>query len=125
MGDTVSVQFKNGSQLSVVLFNHWDGIDFVKRAIDYVIDAKKNSDPLVRHNPNAVMVGFLQEFMRNRQHVPDGLYLGKNEKAGDNVDNGNFVVDVQTGMIDKTLLSPLSRTRLDQEGIKIGGGASA
>ena len=56
MGDRVSISFKNGSEESVVLFNHWGGRGFPEEAKRYVADLrswiKKNSEgiskPLTR-----------------------------------------------------------------------------
>jgi len=104
MGDRVSIQFKNGNDYSVALFNHWGGIEFPEVALAYVKDliCENNikypnnfSNPISRLEPNTVMVDFIREITKNKLRVSSSLYLGKDENEGDNSDNGHWIVDLK------------------------------
>ena len=99
MGDRVSISFVNGNEESVVLFNHWDGMDFVNAAKTYVKNLKKEVgdnevDPLDRLEPNTVMVDFIRYITRDMKRVNHNLYLGKDENHGDNGDNGHHKINL-------------------------------
>lgn len=99
MGDRISIQFVNGKEKSVVLFNHWGGLDFKETAEDYVKTLKtwangKAMEPLQRLEPNTVMIDFIREITKNMERVTCSLYLGKDEDDGDNSDNGHFEIDL-------------------------------
>ena len=56
MGDRISIQFKKGNSLSVVLFSHWGGKLFLKDAQQYVRELKAETTgtimPLDRLEPH-------------------------------------------------------------------------
>ena len=103
MGDRVSIQFKNGSDKSVVLFSHWGGISFTRLVEDYYRELKLyikkngNTDPIGRMEPSTAMVDFIRVATRNMDRVTSDLYLGVDENDGDNSDNGHHVMDLKTG----------------------------
>ena len=69
MGDRVSVQFKNGEDTSVVLFNHWGGMGFVEEVKKWVKNFemhvianwkhKNHSTPITRCDVENLMVQFI------------------------------------------------------------------
>jgi hypothetical protein len=102
MGNRISIQFKQGKDVSPVLFSHWDGEDFVEIAKTYIkelkAEIKKNnvsgSDPLTRFEPQTVLVDFIRYITEGKGRVTGNYYLGVNECDGDNSDNGHFVIDL-------------------------------
>lgn len=113
MGDRVSIQFRNGEDKSVVLFNHWGGMQFVDYAKKWAKNFeahvianwkhKNHSTPITRCEANTVMIQFIAS-MSGEQEAKDynfsklinhSLYLGKDERDGDNSDNGHHVIDVK------------------------------
>jgi len=111
MGDRISFQFKNGDELSVAFFSHWDGKsilsmvkqyfkEFVRRRmVDNLGDERAfpfNALPLGRGEPNTMMLDFIVWFFKEmgRETVDSNYYLGKDDCDGDNSDNGNFIFDV-------------------------------
>lgn len=108
MGDRVSISFKNGSDESVVLFNHWGGKSFARKASDYVMNElpkrmgeKSFSDPGSRREPDTIMVDFIS-YHCHGEIVRSSLYLGKTTSDGDNSDNGHYTIDAVTGDMDGT-----------------------
>jgi len=103
MGDRVSIQFKNGSDKSVVLFSHWRGQSFLRLVEDYYKDLKMylkqhgHSDPIGRMEPCTTMVDFIRVATRNMDRVTSDLYLGVDENDGDNSDNGHHIMNLETG----------------------------
>lgn len=104
MGDRVSIQFINGDNKSVVLFNHWGGTEFPQEALEYVtklIHENKSkypnnySNPLSRLEPDTVMVDFIREITKDLIRVESCLYLGATENDGDNSDNGHWIIDLE------------------------------
>lgn len=110
MGDRVSIQFKNGDDLSVVLFHHWGGPDFPDFVRSWVkthklgIEAYKSdriSTPIDRLDVDNLMVqfiGFLKTVnadFRYRHLISQSLYLGATENDGDNSDNGHHIIEVE------------------------------
>jgi len=103
MGDRVSIQFVNGKEKSVVLFSHWGGMGFVKEAEDYVKDLKKwekKEDnvcitPLMRLEPDTVIVDFIRHITKDMHRVDNDLYLEVNENTGDNSDNGHHIIKLK------------------------------
>jgi len=111
MGDRVSVQFKNGDTTSVVLFHHWGGMDFVEYTKKWVKnfqahvmanwEHKNHSTPITRCDVDNLMVQFVASLGRQakdynfNQLVTHSIYLGKDERDGDNSDNGHHVIDVR------------------------------
>ena len=72
MGDRVSISFKeeknDNEEESIILFNHWGGVNFPKVAFDWFKDYKKKVDktakgkgstPITRFDCNNVMVQFV------------------------------------------------------------------
>ena len=72
MGDRVSISFKeeknDNEEESIILFNHWGGVNFPKVAFDWFKDYKKKIDktaksnvstPITRFDCNNVMVQFV------------------------------------------------------------------
>ena len=103
MGDRVSIQFVNGKEKSVVLFSHWGGMDFVKTAKAYTKDLHKWIDrqdncaitPLMRLEPDTVIVDFIRHITKNDVRVDSDLYLAEDENMGDNSDNGHHVINLK------------------------------
>lgn len=112
MGDRISIQFQNGEEKSVVLFSHWGGQDFLKRAKQYVKGLKewhgklaevdKQYSPLSRFEPRVVMVDFIRElttpgpdcWLGKDTRVDGDLYFGFSENDGDNSDNGHHIIKI-------------------------------
>jgi hypothetical protein len=106
MGDRISIQYKNGTEKSVILFSHWQGMTLKKLADEHyktvvrpLHDQNGLSMPLTRMEPHTVMVDFIRYLCRdNPFKVIDGdLYLVASEDDGDNSDNGHWVLDLITG----------------------------
>jgi hypothetical protein len=118
MGDRVSIQFveksaywktkaEDPSAKSVALFDHWGGFPTVKLAQKYIHELNKTqkkedhvSDPMTRREPSRLIADFIAWLERNG-HFDNSIYLGVDGSDGDNSDNGNWLVDVHTGDIDK------------------------
>lgn len=104
MGDRISVSFRRGSDTSVTLFSHWQGMDFVERAKKHVSmlkdEARKNGScyPLDRLEVQTVMVDFISREVARGERVPSDYYIGATPHDGDNSDNGHWVVDLNTGV---------------------------
>lgn len=100
MGARISVQFQNEDDKSVVLFNHWGGIEFRDTARDYVRDLRQavktngGVSPLDRMEVNTVMVDFIRHITKDVDRVEDSLYLAKDENEGDNSDYGHHIIDL-------------------------------
>jgi hypothetical protein len=107
MGDRVSIRFTNKDDIDApVIFCHWGGIEFVKRAIEYskdLIEERKGGfDPLDRLEPRTVTCDFLYNieryypinFGKESHRISHDIYLGKDENDGDNGDNGHFNLDL-------------------------------
>ena len=102
MGDRVSISFidDHGDE-SVAFFSHWDGMTLVDAATQYVRDLKTalvtnathGGMPLTRFEPQTVMVDFLRDFLGTTfgagTRVQSNYYLGRDERDGDNSDNGH------------------------------------
>jgi hypothetical protein len=100
MGDRVSIQFERNGEKSVVLFNHWGGIDFVSYAKSYADKLAKEVGfnegmPLERLEPETVMVDFIREITKREKRVLSSLYLGATESEGDNSDNGHHIIKLK------------------------------
>jgi hypothetical protein len=100
MGDRVSIQFEKNGEKSVVLFNHWGGMEFVGAARRYVRDlkkevGKKETLPLERLEPETVMVDFIRYLTWNMTRVESSIYLGATESDGDNSDNGHHIISLE------------------------------
>jgi len=100
MGDRVSISFKKGEEESVVLFSHWGGMRFVAVARGYVRELKTEAQragmtwPLFRLEPGTVMVDFIRMLTEGVTRVQSDYYLGKDQAAGGNSDNGHFAIDL-------------------------------
>ena len=118
MGDRISVQFCQrvkhfGSNVinmekSVVLFNHWQGIAFAEQTLKWAIDFQERmkqqrlpnfSNPITRMDPQHMMIQYIMSLSTDSIHYKYGegffstaCYLGKDEKDGDNSDNGHFEI---------------------------------
>jgi len=101
MGDRISISFKNGTEESVVLFNHWEGIYFKKNIENYYKELKKDINgqtmPLDRLEPNTVMIDFIRWLTKDEKRIESSIYLGADEFAGDNSDNGHWTFDLLKG----------------------------
>ena len=107
MGDRISIQFKNGSDKSVVLFSHWDGEDFYNDAKQYVKELKDilandkkaggmlQCGPTGRMEPNTIMVDFVRWFTKKLPIVNGNYYFGVDEIDGDNRDNGHKIINLK------------------------------
>jgi len=104
MGDRASISFKKDNRESISLFSHWGGPEFQNQALDYAkkLKAKINKEkkgnncltPLVRMEPETVMVDFIRDITKEMPSVDSDLYLGKDENDGDNSDNGHITVEL-------------------------------
>ena len=102
MGDRISIQFENGEEQSVVLFNHWGGKEFADVAMDYAIQLNEDIKtgkiaqytPLGRLEPQTVMVDFVRYITDGKLRVETSLYFGATENDGDNSDNGHIIIDL-------------------------------
>ena len=99
MGDRISIQFidKYGER-SVPLFSHWQGVQFVKMAQDYVNKYK----PIISQDgfpmeSNMAMVDFIRYITQGVDRVITDIYLGANPDDGDNSDNGNWIINLEDG----------------------------
>lgn len=98
MGDRVSITFVKDEERSITLFSHWGGLNFVNIAKRYVKKLKAERtgsfQPLDRFEPNTVMVDFIRYITKGVRRVTSDLYLGKDPEDGDNLDNGNFDINL-------------------------------
>ena len=96
MGNRVSISFRKNDEESVALFCHWGGMEFVEEAREYVLalkaERKGSTQPLDRLEPGTVMVDFIREITKGKDRVTSNLYLGKDERGGDNSDNGHHFI---------------------------------
>ena len=108
MGDRVSIAFRNNirgqQQDSVVLFEHWGGIEAVEFAEQYAeelrAEAQEKGDvlPLYRMEPDTVMVDYIRVRLAGSGvsnswgRVTGNFYLEGSYKGGDNSDNGHHVI---------------------------------
>ena len=107
MGDRVSVQFRltdsENERSSVVLFNHWGGKYFARKAYKYAVKLRTQTAgaglPLGRFEPETVMVDYIREVTKDQDRVRKDLYLGASTADGDNSDNGHYVVWLKKGKI--------------------------
>jgi hypothetical protein len=106
MSDSISIQFRNGSHVSVAFFSLHDGRALLRPVKEYLkeLDShqeenkgkKPGSDSLIRRDPETVMVDFIAWFLgKNRSKACD-YCLGVDGEADDNSDNGNFVIDLKS-----------------------------
>lgn len=118
MGDRISIQFKCGSEVSPVLFSHWDGQSLMSAVDEYLDQLKeinkdgKSFSPLDRLEPGTVMVDFICQHIGKKEkgkRVDSNYYLAIDESGGDNSDNGHFVIDLEEKDPVKTSL--LTRNR--------------
>jgi hypothetical protein len=100
MSESISIQFKKGSELSVALFSQDDGPELVKEARKYATRLKtafRNTQiwPLERLEPRTVMIDFIRHLMKQQriEMVTSNYYLGKDETCGDNSTHGNYIID--------------------------------
>ena len=96
MGARVSIQFVKGEDTSPALFSHWGGMEFVKEAKRYAKRFRKGAEasyPLQRGEPQTVLVDFIRHVTKDLKKVEHNLYLGVDEKDGDNSDYGHHLID--------------------------------
>lgn len=97
MGDRISIQFKTEGEYSVVLFSHWDGLEFKNKAKKYAQElmewSKGETYPLERFEPNTVMIDFIREITEGETRIKSNYYLGCTETDGDNSDNGHYIIE--------------------------------
>ena len=97
MGDRASISFvdynKDGTiwDESVSLFSHWGGFDFVTKASEFAKVLKDDE-------PCFAMVEFIRSLPKDYS-----VYLGKNDKSGDNSDNGHWYIEVITGIVKRKI----------------------
>ena len=92
MGDRVSISFKeekHDSEESVILFNHWGGVNFPKVVFDWFKDYKKKIDktakgkgstPITRFECNNLMVQFVQ-WLGQEGHYRECIGFEKEENG--------------------------------------------
>jgi len=101
MGDRISIQFRKGNETSVALFHHWMGTELKNQVMTYIKELKERitssgTYPLDRLEPSIVMLDFVRELTEDMVEVRSGMYLGRDGSDGDNSDNGNWVLDLDT-----------------------------
>jgi len=109
---------------SPALFHHWGGTELPKVAFEWFKKVKTEakelggSDPFTRLEPGNLMVQLIGTLAREKwdqyttgltkdkkgvtKHstwMTHSMYLGKDEKDGDNSDNGHYTIDVDTGKL--------------------------
>lgn len=105
MGNRVSIRFTNNGEIDApVIFSHWGGMDFVEAAVRYsqglIAERKGHMMPLDRLEPRTVTIDFIYNIdkyypVMSKDHRIDGdLYIGLDERDGDNGDNGHFNIDL-------------------------------
>jgi hypothetical protein len=105
MGDRISIQFKQGSDKSPVLFSHWGGNHMLDLANEYAEELNKDAIkegatwPLFRKEVGTVIVDFIRwlcngKYYKPNERVQSDLCLGVNENDGDNSDNGHHIIDL-------------------------------
>lgn len=102
MGDRISIQFEGEyGEKSIVAFEHWAGLTIIKDVEEYAAelnkripyDIKKNGrGPMDRREPCYVMPHFIAWYFI--KHPRNSLYLGEDENAGDNSDNGHWIYNL-------------------------------
>ena len=93
MGDRVSIQFKDKwGDLSPYLYSHWGGMDVVNAAKEFV-KTYRNYD-----GAGDVLAQFIQSDFAMKI---DDLHV-EFEDGVDNDDNGNHVIDIETGESTKS-----------------------
>ena len=98
MGNRVSISFRGpDGDKSVVLFSHWGGMTFVRKARIYarLLEIERGFSqtmPLDRLEPNTVMVDFIRALTKTQARIESDLYLGATETDGDNSDYGHHVI---------------------------------
>lgn len=53
--------------------------------------------PIDRLEPPTVMTDFIRWYTKDRGRIESSIYLGKDEKDGDNSDNGHYTFDLKNG----------------------------
>ena len=99
MGDRVSISFvhEKTEEESVVLFDHWGGMERVENAREYV-DALvlermgQEMMPLDRLEPGTVMVDYIRYIAQGRERIEGSWYLGATPDDGDNSNNGHHQI---------------------------------
>lgn len=106
MGDRISIQYKNGTEKSVVLFSHWQGMNLkaladehYRKVVKPLHDQNGISMPLTRMGPHTVMVDFIRYCVKENPFRPitGDLYIVGSINNGDNSDNGHWVLNLNTG----------------------------
>ncbi len=87
MGDRVSIQFKDKyGDFSPYLYSHWAGLDLVEAAREFTAT--------IRNDESAGDA--LAQFIRSSPAARfDDLHI-EFEDGGDNSDNGNYAIDIET-----------------------------
>ena len=114
MGDRVSIQFVGGNESSAILFDHWGGTDFPKKALEFAKKMKKDMgdrvicDPAQRMEGGIVMLNFIlhelrkdvgdldfseEKMKRKGNYLTSSYYIMPTVEDGDNSDNGHYIID--------------------------------
>ncbi len=121
MGNRISISFykkhryMNGDDYeSAAFFSHWRGkqlLEDVKAFSKWYEKIRESrleseySDPFMRKDPDFVIMLFSWWVVEKRLgegFIVDGdYYIGKNDKDGDNSDNGHYIIDVDDWSIKK------------------------
>ena len=124
MGDRVSIQFQDpDGEKSVALFHHWGGRWFAHFTAAWYIGYKKSvkqevglsqGTPVTRCEARNVLVQYISQLSKFRNmrglvgfnsdngpvysdvFLSHSLYLGKDERDGDNSDNGAYIIRTDT-----------------------------
>lgn len=108
MGDRISISFKKGEDESIALFSHWRGrslLDEVQEYLDQLettLKKRKSNicSPIDRMEPDTVIIDFIRWLTKGDDIISGDLYLGKDGTEGDNSDNGHFVFNLDSGLVD-------------------------
>ena len=95
MGDRVSIQFKDKyGGFSPYLYSHWAGMDLVDAAKDFAATTRNTE------GAGDVMAQFIRSKIAEKF---DDLHL-EFEDDGDNDDNGNHMIDIETKQSSRTVI---------------------
>jgi hypothetical protein len=101
MGDRISISFKDDTEESVVLFDHWAGLKLKSDVETFISELdkkwkKSEHDPITRREASCIMVIFIAWYT-DQHGINYSVYLGRTQNDGDNSDNGHHVFDLVTG----------------------------
>lgn len=102
MEDRISIQFKDKYGLSPYLYSHWAGMSLV--------DAAKEFAATFNHPYEGVGEAMVQFIRSNYAASIDDLHI-EFADGGDNDDNGNYVIDLETKQSFRTTTNKIKPTK--------------